>query len=65
MPNDTIDRSIKKAEGDVGNAANYEHITYEGYGPNGTAIIVDALTDNTNRTAANVQKRIHQGYRET
>ena len=42
MPNDNIDRSIKKAAGD-GDANNYEHIVYEGYGPNGTAIIVDAL----------------------
>ena len=54
MPNDTIDRNIKKASGDA-NAANYEHITYEGYGPNGTAIIVETLTDNRNRTATNVK----------
>ena len=54
MPNDNIDRSIKKAAGD-GDANNYEHIVYEGYGPNGTAIIVDALTDNRNRTAADVR----------
>ena len=45
MPNDTIDRSIKKAAGDA-NAVNYEFVSYEGYGPNGVAIIVDALTDN-------------------
>ena len=44
MPNDTIERGIKKAAGNV-NAVNYESVTYEGYGPNGTAIIVDALTD--------------------
>ncbi len=54
MPNDTIERNIKKASGDA-NAANYEHITYEGYGPNGTAIIVETLTDNRNRTATNVK----------
>ena len=48
MPNDTIERGIKKAAGNV-NAVNYESVTYEGYGPNGTAIIVDALTDNKNR----------------
>ena len=54
MPNDTIDRSIKKAAGDA-NAANYESITYEGYGPSGTAIIVETLTDNRNRTAADVR----------
>ena len=50
MPNDTIDRNIKKAAGE-GSGDNYEHITYEGYGPNGTAIIVKTLTDNKNRTA--------------
>ena len=54
MPNDTIERGIKKAAGDVGNV-NYEYITYEGYGPGGIAIIVDALTDNKNRTAGNVR----------
>ena len=54
MPNDTIERGIKKAAGDAGNV-NYEYVTYEGYGPNGIAIIVDALTDNKNRTAANVR----------
>ena len=57
MPNDTIDRSIKKAAGDA-NSANYEHITYEGYGPNGTAIIVETLTDNKNRTASNVKSAL-------
>ena len=50
MPNDTIDRSIKKAAGDA-NAANFTAITYEGYGPNGVAVIVECLTDNKNRTA--------------
>lgn len=45
MPNDTIERGIKKAAGDNGNVV-YEHVTYEGYGPSGIAIIVDALTDN-------------------
>ena len=54
MPNDTIDRGIKKAAGDA-NSVNYEYVSYEGYGPSGTAIIVDALTDNKNRTAANVR----------
>ena len=54
MPNDTIDRGIKKAAGDVGNV-NYKYVTYEGYGPSGIAIIVDALTDNQNRTAANIR----------
>lgn len=60
MPNDTIDRGIKKAAGDA-NAVNYEYATYEGYGPGGTAIIVDALTDNKNRTAANVRNAFTKG----
>ncbi len=54
MPNDTIERGIKKAAGDIG-SVNYVAATYEGYGPGGTAIIVDTLTDNKNRTAANVR----------
>lgn len=61
MPNDTIDRGIKKAAGDAGNI-NYEQVTYEGYGPNGTAIIVQALTDNKNRTAANVRNAFTKGH---
>ncbi len=60
MPNDTIDRSIKKAAGDA-NAADYEANTYEGYGPNGTAIIVETLTDNRNRTAGNVRNAFTKG----
>ena len=60
MPNDTIERGIKKAAGDVGNV-NYEYVTYEGYGPGGIAIIVDALTDNQNRTAANVRSAFTKG----
>jgi YebC/PmpR family DNA-binding regulatory protein len=60
MPNDTIDRGIKKAAGDA-NSVNYETVSYEGYGPNGTAIIVDALTDNKNRTAANVKNAFSKG----
>lgn len=60
MPNDTIERNIKKADGDA-NAANYEYITYEGYGPNGTAIIVETLTDNRNRTATNVKNAFTKG----
>lgn len=54
MPNDTIARSIKRASGEAGDVA-YETITYEGYGPNGIAVIVQCLTDNKNRTAANVR----------
>lgn len=54
MPNDNIQRTIKKAAGDT-DTDNYENITYEGYGPNGVAVIVEALTDNRNRTAADVR----------
>jgi len=54
MPNDNIDRAIKKGVGG-GESENYEHITYEGYGPGGVAVIVNSLTDNKNRTAANVR----------
>ena len=54
MPNDNIDRAIKKASGD-GDSANYENIVYEGYGPEGVAVIVECLTDNRNRTASDVR----------
>ena len=54
VPNDNITRSIKKAAGELG-SINYEEITYEGYGPNGIAMIVDVVTDNRNRTAAEVR----------
>ena len=60
MPNETIERGIKKAAG-AGSDVNYEHVTYEGYGPGGTAIIVEALTDNKNRTAANVRSAFTKG----
>lgn len=60
VPNDTIERGIKKAAGDI-NSVNYKLVTYEGYGPNGIAIIVDALTDNQNRTAANVRSAFTKG----
>ena len=60
MPNDTIERGIKKAAGDA-DSVNYETVTYEGYGPGGTAIIVSALTDNKNRTAANVRNAFTKG----
>ena len=53
MPKDVIDRAIKKSQ--AGDAADYTEIRYEGYGPNGIAIIVEALTDNINRTASNVR----------
>ena len=54
MPNDNIDRAIKKGVG-AGDGEDYESITYEGYGPGGVAIIVETLTDNKNRTAGNVR----------
>lgn len=54
MPNDNISRLLKKAAGDV-NSANYEEMVYEGYGPSGVAVIVEAYTDNKNRTAGNVR----------
>ncbi len=60
MPNDTIERGIKKASGEGGNV-NYEYCTYEGYGPAGIAIIVNALTDNKNRTAASVRAAFSKG----
>ena len=61
MPNDTIERGIKKASGE-GSNVNYEYCTYEGYGPSGTAIIVKCLTDNKNRTASNVRNAFTKGY---
>ena len=60
MPNDTIERGIKKAAGDLA-GVNYETVTYEGYGPNGIALIVVALTDNKNRTASNVRNAFTKG----
>jgi len=60
MANDTIERSIKKASG-AGSSEDYESITYEGYGPNGVAIIVTTLTDNRNRAAANVRSAFTKG----
>ncbi len=54
VPNDNIERIIKKASNDA-DSTNYEAVTYEGYGPNGVAVIVEALTDNRNRTAGEVR----------
>ena len=54
MPNDTIDKAVKKGAGELG-AINFESVLYEGYGPGGVAILVDALTDNRNRTAGEVR----------
>ena len=54
VPNDNIERAIKKAAGE-GDTSNYESLVYEGYGPGGVAVVVDCLTDNRNRTAANLR----------
>lgn len=54
MPNDTIERSIKKAAGELG-GVNYEEVVYEGYGAGGSAVIVECLTDNKNRTAGDIR----------
>lgn len=54
VPNDNIERIIKKASSDA-DSTNYEAVTYEGYGPNGVAVIVEALTDNRNRTAGEIR----------
>ncbi|ENH97107.1 hypothetical protein J416_07457 [Gracilibacillus halophilus YIM-C55.5] len=54
MPNENIDRAIKKATGDL-DGANYEELTYEGYGPGGIAVMVEVLTDNKNRTASELR----------
>lgn len=60
MPNETIERSIKKAAGEL-DTVSYEAVTYEGYGPNGVAVIVEVLTDNRNRAAANVRNAFTKG----
>ena len=60
MPNDVITRAIKKAEGEM-DSVNYETIVYEGYGPNGVAVIVETLTDNKNRSAGNVRSAFTKG----
>lgn len=61
VPNDTIERGIKKASGEA-EAVDYVEAIYEGYGPSGTAIIVKCLTDNKNRTAANVRNAFTKGH---
>lgn len=60
MPNDTIERSVKKAAGDM-DQVNFDAATYEGYGPNGVAVIVNVLTDNRHRAAANVRNAFTKG----
>ncbi len=60
MPNDRIDRAIKRAAGAEGEAENFEEVRYEGYGPGGVALIVESLTDNRNRTAADVRSAFNK-----
>jgi YebC/PmpR family DNA-binding regulatory protein len=60
MPKDTIEKAVKKGTGDLG-GVNYEEVLYEGYGPNGVAVMVEALTDNRNRTAPEI-KRIFEKH---
>ncbi len=60
MPNDTIEKGIKKAAGNI-DAVNFEELTYEGFGPSGVAILVRALTDNKNRTGGNVRSAFTKG----
>lgn len=55
MPKDNIDRAIKKGTGELAGGAAYEEVTYEGYGPGGVAVIVEVLTDNKNRTVAEIR----------
>jgi YebC/PmpR family DNA-binding regulatory protein len=61
MPHDNIDRAVKKGTGAASDAEAYQHLTYEGYGPNGVAIYVTALTDNKNRTAADIRYVFDRG----
>lgn len=60
MPLDTIDRAIKRGAG-AGEGENYQEVTYEGYGPHGVAVLVDALTDNRNRSAAEIRAAFNRG----
>lgn len=60
MPNDNIDRAIKKGAGEMDGAV-FTELTYEGYGPGGVAVLVECLTDNTNRTAADVRSYFSKG----
>ena len=63
MPNDTIDRAIKRGTGEL-EGVNYEEITYEGYGPGGVAVMVDAMTDNRNRTVAGIAPHLFKERRQ-
>ncbi|ADP80366.1 YebC/PmpR family DNA-binding transcriptional regulator [Pseudofrankia inefficax] len=58
VPNENIDRAVKRGSGELGDSVNYESITYEAYGPNGVAVMVECLTDNRNRAASDVRVAI-------
>ncbi|WP_131767201.1 YebC/PmpR family DNA-binding transcriptional regulator [Candidatus Protofrankia californiensis] len=58
VPNDNIDRAVKRGSGELAGGANYEEITYEAYAPNGVAVLVECLTDNRNRAASDVRVAI-------
>ena len=60
VPSDNIDRAVKRGSGELGDAAAYEEITYEAYGPGGVAVLVECLTDNRNRAAAEVRTAINR-----
>src|SRR6201993_236286 len=55
VPNDNIDRAVKRGSGQEAGGADYQSVTYEGYGPNGVAILIECLTDNRNRAAGEVR----------
>ena len=55
VPNDNIDRAVKRGSGAAGGGADYQNITYEGYGPNGVAVLIECLSDNRNRAASEVR----------
>jgi YebC/PmpR family DNA-binding regulatory protein len=61
MPKENIERAIKRGTGELGEGAQLEEITYEGYGPGGTAFLVEALTDNKNRTASDIRRVFTRG----
>ncbi|MCI1207454.1 MAG: YebC/PmpR family DNA-binding transcriptional regulator [Microbacteriaceae bacterium] len=60
VPNDNIDRAVKRGSGEIAGAAKYETIMYEGYGPGGVALLIECLTDNKNRAAADVRTALNK-----
>ena len=63
MPNDTIDRAIRRGTGEE-EGVNYEEITYEGYGPGGVALLIESMTDNRNRTVAEIRHVVFEEWRQ-